>query len=404
MITAYKLVFDLSVYYAISGYYLMLFTGKEAPFLGFALLAASLILYLLVSKQWLDGRWKASIFLLPALTLLATQELLFLIHLLPAWIYVFYCTVTEKADTDYIAFRKQFGRSILLLLLLILPLFYDPMAMQALSASAVYILIQLVVATACIRCLREKKEDLRQLIMLLVGTLLCGILTWLGVPQFIMGCINDYVLQVLVNGLMLLGALLAFLVFSFFDWLMSINGPPKGSAGIGIGAESVAQFMGVDPSELANADQDLLWLNIIGYIVGALVILIVLFIMIRKLVKSTKSRRMAQKHDGWSVERHRIRSDIGTRRFSQRKPQDPRKAIRYYYGLYLHECAKRGVQIPRGWTCRDIGQACKEVFQEKDVQELEDQYQAARYCMREPISAKDAKNIAKIWRSLRKTK
>ena len=266
MIIVYKLLFDLSVYYAISGYYLLLFAGKDVPFLGFALLAVSLILYQLASAKWQDSRWNMGIFLIPALTLLVTQDWICLIHLLPAWIYISYCAISKKAGTDYTLFRRRFGRSVLLLILLILPLFYEPMAVQALSASAVYIWIQLVVGTACIRCLREKKEDLRQLIILFVCTPACGVLTWLGIPQFIMRCINDYVLQVLVNGLMLLGALLAFLVFSFFDWLMSINGPPKGSAGIGIGAESVAQIMGVDPSELANADQGLLWLNIIGYI------------------------------------------------------------------------------------------------------------------------------------------
>lgn len=404
MITAYKLVFDLSVYYAISGYYLMLFTGKEASFLGFVLLTFSLILYLLVSNKWPDSRWKICIFLLPALTLFATREWICLIHLLPAWIYVSYCAIADKADTNYEKFRRQFSRSLLLLVLVILPLFYDPFAVHALSGSAAYILAQLVVATACIRCLREKKEDLRKLIVLLAGTLLCGILTWLGIPQFIMRCTNDYVLQVLINGLMLLGALIAFLIFRFFDWLMSINGPPEGSAGVSIGAESIAQIMGIDPSELGNSDQSLLWLNIIGYIVGALVILIVLLILLRKLLRSAKSRHRAERQDAWSVEQQKLRKGIALNRFSKRKPQDPRKAVRYYYGLYMRECSKRGARILKGWTCHDIAQAGERYFCEKDIQDLDASYQSARYCMRTPVSTKDAKKTAKTWQALRKTK
>lgn len=400
----YKLIFDISVYYGISGYYMMLYLDTEPSLAGMLLLVAAVTLYWVTCRKCV-GRWWAYLALcLPLLTTLFAGDIASLIHLIPAWFYGAYCVVTEKRQLTYLRFRKTFIRSLLLLLLFIPPFINNPEAENALSSSAVYVISWLLLGVSCVRCLREKHENARQLLVLLFATALFGFLTYLGVPQFLVACLNDYVIQVLINGLLIIGLLIASLVFALFDWLMSINGPPKHSNGIALEKDSIAEIMGIDPSEMTTADADFFWLNMIGYIVGALVILVVLIILICKLVRSAKNRLHKDNQKGWSVERQLLRNNKSIRRFSGRKPQEPRALVRYYYAKYMRQCLKRGVKLQKDWTSEELAQASKPYFQEEDILQMEDIYRRARYQTNEDILPCEAKKTAKLWQNFKKAK
>ena len=404
MAYVYKLIFDISVYYGISGYYMILYMDAAPSLAGMLLLVAAIVSYRLVSEKYPDSRWKNLLLLLPGIALLFSSGLVPAFHLLPAWCYGAYCVITEKKQLTYPAFRKSFGRRLILLAVFIPPLINEPMAEAALSNSAIYVILWLFAGVSCSRCLREKQENLRQMLVPLGAIALCGILTYFGVPQFLVKCLNDYVIQVLINGLLIIGLLFASLIFALFDWLMSINGPPKHSNGIALETDSIAQIMGIDPSEMKTADADFFWLNMIGYIVGALAILVVLIILIRKLVKSAKNRLHKDNQKSWSVERQLLHNNKKERKLSRRKLQNPRETVRYYYARYMRECNKRGVKVQKHWTSEELAVASKPYFAEDDILQMEGAYRQARYNPNADITAQDAKLASKLWQNFKKTK
>lgn len=400
----YKLIFDISVYFGITGFYLQLYADVVVSFAGLVLLITALVSYKFLSDKYPEKHIRYLVFLLPAFTLLFTHSIFSLIHLAIAWSYGTYCAITEKAPLTYAGFRTRFVRSLVLLIAFIPPLINHPMAKEALSDSSVYVIIQLLCGVSGIRCLREKRDDIRQMLVLLAGTAVLGVLTLLGVPQFIVRCLNDYVLQVLINGVLLICLLFAALIFELFNWLMSINGPPNRPDGISLDTESIADIMGIDPSQMQSPDADFFWLNMIGYIVGAIAILVVLIILVRKLIKSAKNRLHKDNQKGWSIERQQLATQQRSRRRSRRKPQEPRALVRYYYAKYMRECEKRGVNVRRDWTSQELSNASLPYFSKDDIQSMKAIYRSARYHLKEKVAAQDAKQASKLLQSIKKTK
>ena len=402
MVAVFKLIFDISIYYALSGFYLQLLFDAPPSAVSMLLLCAAVILHRLFLQK-MPRKWSHAAFVIPLGLFAFSPGYIGWLHLLPVWGYAIFSMVTDRSVSDYKIFREQVRKRFLLLLILIPGLLFADGSWDALSGIGLSLILLALSGIACLRCLRERNENMRQLTIMLVITLACAVLTMLGVPQWLMGLLNKYVIQLVLRGIKLLLMLIAYCIFALFEWLVSINGTPQGTSG-SQSMMSVAEIMGVEEGMAISADGRILWLEIAGYIVAAVAILFLLFLLVRKIIRSGKHLFQSAKQKGWEEEHLRLESDEPRKRLPRIRPKDPRKAVRYYYGRYMQLCRKRGIKIHKSWTCRELGAASSPVFPVQELSELETFYEAARYNTTEEVQLQHVKQMSAIWKKLKKAK
>lgn len=402
MAIAYRLIFEISVYYTLTGVYLQALLEAEPSLAGMVLLCLAIALCALFTVKGAPALWRG-LMLLPALTLLFRPGWLGMLHLLPPWLYCAVMILGQRADTDYKAFRRRFSRSFLLLLLAALPLAGRPNAGSMLGNVAVYLIIQLLSGIACLRFLRDRQDGYRHLLSMAAVAVLCLILTGLRVPQFLLKICNDYVLQVVWRGIALLASLVAYCIFEGFKWLLSINGTPPEIIRNNSAMTTTAEIIGVDTSALMSDSGGMLWLEIAVYILLAIAILIAAFFLVRQLVRQGLRLHRTDKNTLWTEERSTIQKGSGAPKRRRRRPQDPRQAVRYYYALYVSECGRRGVKVQPDWTCEDVSRASEGCFSPHDIGSLTQLYQPARYSSSQ-VTNQQVRKAAKLWQNIKKTK
>ena len=404
MTECYKLIFDLSLYYTLSGFFTMLaFREKPAP-LGFLLLAAAALADAgLRSGKRLRGRIVFLPLLLPLLILPTRPGLWQLLQLLPGWIYLGWSVITGRTDTDYYEFQSHFGFGLKLLLLLLTGALFGEKLPGALGAALPYLILMLADGVCLLRMLREQqRQGLRQAIYIGVFLVLCAGLTLGRAPQMLLnlvGLIYRNVLAPLLFCAAIAGAVLFYVIFLILKFLLSLRkGEPTAPE---LQIEGIAEQLGLEDAYRSYL-ADLSWLKIVGILLAAALAVFVLVLIFRRLMGS---RRMANTAPDGSEQSERMIQTVGRKRSVGRiRPRDPRLAVRFYYAKYLAECRSRGLQFPDGMTAAELSEHSRQAFPGADPEQLAQVYAPARYSSRETVTRADAETAAALWRKLKQSR
>lgn len=398
MIGSYKLMFDLAFYYTLTGFYLSIFTGAEPSASAFVLLCCGVLLNCLIRQ---NRAVRASL-LLPLLALIRWPGLWTAIHLLPVWIYTAYCLRTQRTQVTYEDFYHRFGFSGGLLLSFVLAFLLSKNAPRAFVAVIPYLIMMLAVGVCLLRLLRENTASGgKQALIMVVFIAGCGLLTVGRAPQMLMGAVGfvyEHVIAVALLGAILLFGLVLYGAFAGIAWLASLLGAQGQQLQLDL--RSVAEQVGLE-AEITDRTGDIAWLRILGYILLAVLITAVLVLIFRRLLGG--SNRTASQNP-WSEQKTRLGGSavLGTR--SLIRPRDSRLAVRYYYGRFLQEADRRGMEAGPGSTAEEIVCKARMYFPGADPEDLAAVYAPARYCRTLPVTQADASRAQSAWRRLKKTK
>ena len=401
MIGLYKLIFDLSVYYILAGFYLNVFVKVPASLPGFALLCLMAGLYILARYKNAPGWCRRAVLLIPALTLLFRPDAWSFGHMALAWAYGAWSLETGRLGTEYKKFRSQFLFGLRLQLLCLPGMVVSANGGEAAVASLTYLLIALAVGVCCLRCLREQASALRYGMWTAAFLAVSVLLTLTGVPDVLLTVFNWIYKEIIVRIIQAVSTVLFLVVFYCIQLITDftrINSDNKGP-NTKLGQESLEELLGLEDKipDMSDGGQ---WLVIAGSLaVGVLVIALLVWMVIRLMgaldVRSTPAMVYSQKTE-----------KINTPVFRPRliKPRDPRGAVRYYYTLFLRECKARGMELIPGSTAQELAAQCAQVFPGADPKDLCTVYDPARYWSSQPVTAQQAEEAAQAWNRLRKTK
>lgn len=397
MIGVYKLIFDLALFYTLSGFYIRVLFVEEVSALGLVLLCLTVVTYMLLRLKGVQEKRCRLALLLPVFALLAFSGWFTVIQLLIGWAYVAYSLINEKIYIDQKSFQNKFKRGCCLLLLMIPGLLFSKQSLQAFVSVISYILLQMISGICCLRTLREENNG-RQGLIILAIVVGCGVLTLAGVPQLIalgLKCVWD----ILMQGLSLLALVLAYGIIWLLEWLVSLG------QGLSTGktpreSTTTAEILGIDEALLTSDTGEILWLEIFGYILLALLIIAGIFFLLRYLL-GNRNQINDKKISVWTEERETL--GVSRRKRSWRKPQEPRMAVRYYYALFIRECQRRGILVQSSSTSQELTCMSEDVFGDNS-QELRNLYISARYSLRQPVATQQGRQAARLWQSLKRTK
>lgn len=404
MTEIYKLLFDLSLYYTISGYYLILI-ARESPAaaLFLALIAAAGLDAFLRSRS---GARERSVILrclplaLPLLALLTKPTLCQALHALPPWLYLGFSMLTDRVDTRYLTFRSRYFLGLRLLLLLIFGPLFPGRFGPALAATVPYLIGMLLSGVCLLRMLREqRREGLRHGLYLAAFALLCAALTLGKAPQMLLkgfGLLYRWVLTPLILVAAIILAGLFYGVYLLAAWLVSrVQGSGEMPS---IQLQEAAEILGLE-NEYAAVTADLTWLKILLIVVASLFALWILFLIFRSLLGD---RIPPAAQSPWKVRGGKAASlEPSAVRPGLLRPRDNRLAVRYYYARFLAECRRRGLSVPRGMTATELAERCADVFPGADPAALAAVYRPARYSPAEPVTRADVQRAAELWNALK---
>lgn len=403
MTGVYKLIFDLSVYYSLIGFYANLAFGSAPSMLGFALLCVVVGAYTFLAGKGADERVRMAVLALPFIALIFWPGIWPAIHLLPAWFYTGWSLVTGKTETIYEEFRSHFSFGFGIQAF-ILPAFLFAKAAPSAFVDAVPYLTLLLSSGVCLlRMLREEtKSGTKQALFIMSFVAGCAILTIGRAPHMVMAVIKflyQNVIAVAILCTVLTIGVVFFALFRFIFWLIGLLGgknenPPE------MNLMSAAEMMGLE-EEFVDTSGDIAWLRILGYVLITAVIILLLFLLFRKLLGHGSREK---KRDPWTDQRESVEPGARRRRRSLTRPRDPRLAVRYYYGRFMDECRKRGMTVKPSLTNEELTHASRMYFPGGDPGKLAEVYAPARYCERGTVTPADVDRAQAAWSRLKKTK
>ena len=404
MTEVYKLLFDLSLFYTVSGYYFILI-GHTAPSVaGFLALAAAAGLdALLRARSKAYPRLRFLPLLLPLLALFARPTLLQCLQCLPAWVFLGWSTLSGRVDIRYDGFREHFSFGLKLLLLMVFgPLFQDELA-NGLLRSIPFFVLMLTVGVCLLRMLRENRpEGLRQGLYMSAFVLLCAGLTLGRAPQLLVKAFALLYRTVLAPLIFVLAIALAALGYGFYLVLRWLVDRAQGSREpLRFELQETAEMLGLEEQYSAYT-ANLEWLRILLIVLAIAALLFLLWRVFRRLLGERTVRSVSPV---WQDRRSPFaapRADASAPgRF---RPRDPRRAVRYYYAKFLAECSKRGRTAPDGMTATERSAFCAGVFPGADPAALVRLYAPARYSARQQVTPEDAQAAAALWKDLKQSK
>lgn len=406
MIELYKLVFDLSVYFTLSGYYLFL-TSKTPPSVaGFLALAAAAALDALLRGKLAPHAsrriWRFLPLLLPALAFFFHPTLWQIVQLLPAWLYVGWVMLTDRIEILYDEFKSHFGFGLRLLLLMVFGPLFPSQLSAALLQSIPYLVLMLASGVCLLRMLRERKPSgLRQGIYIGLFVVLCAGLTVGKAPQLLLKCAGIVYRSVIAPLLFVAAIALAGLFYVFYLLSAWIVARARGSQEpLKIDLQNAAEMLGLE-DQYAAYTVNLEWLKILLIVLGAAALALFVFLLFRRLI-GERAGKAAQ--PVWTEHRRNVpgRSPAAVKPGLIR-PRDPRLAVRYYYARFLVECRKRGLSIPSGMTATELSAHCCAVFRGVDPAEIAQVYLPVRYSDKRPVTQADVQRASELWRALKKS-
>lgn len=399
----YKLTFDLSFYYTLTGWFLLLIARQAPSPYAFLALAAAAGLDALARRD--PARHRALrfvILLLPLASLLARPGLYPALHMLPAWAYVVWCVLTDRVSVRYGPFREQFGVMLRLLLLMIVGFVFPKNLKEAALRTAPYLVLMLTLGVCLLRMLRERRpEGVRQGLYMAAFVALCAGLTLGRAPQLIVRALGLVYRHVLAPVFFAAAIAMAWLFYGLYlgvTWLFSLF---RGEMHpVEFRMESAAEIFGLE-EEYRDYAADLAWLRTLLIVLGVLALLFVLFLIFRRLLGE---RAAAAREDPFREQREAHAGGANPRSPGRIRPRDPRRAVRYYYAKFLAECRRRDLEIPKGMTAAELAVRCAGAFPDADPAALAALYAPARYSETAQVTAQDAQRAAEAWHALKRSR
>lgn len=406
MAECYKLLFDLSLFYTVFGYFLSLAAKTPPSVTCFLALAASILFDAFLRSRGLYQSGPRALrllpMLLPFLALLARPSQPQLLHALPVWLYLCFSFCTDRVQTSYSEFRSHFSFGMWLLLLMVLGPIFPGRFSVSLAGAVPYLICMLACGVCLLRMLREERPDgLRQGVYMVLFILLCVLLTIGKAPQLmirIVGYGYRYLIAPLIFAVSIGIAALFYIFYLVASWLISRT---QGSTEpLKIDLQSGAEMMGLG-EEYQEYTADLRWLKILLIAFAIAVFLLLLFLLFRRLLGDQPGKRAASP---WREQEDETVSPLSAQRKpSFLRPRDPRMAVRWYYWRFLSECRHRGVPFTAGMTASELALLCSDAFPGADPAALTELYLPARYDLVGEISAEDARRASDLWHGLKRS-
>lgn len=396
----YKLIFDLAVYYSLTGFYLNIFLKVPASAVGFGLLCLMVAGYRFARYQNAAVWLRRAALVLPALIVVFPVAPWSIVHMLPMWVYLGWCLEKRHVAEDYDSFRYKVLFGIRLQLLCLPGILLSNAGKEALLSSLPYLLVLLTVGICCLRCLRQGTPALRAGLLTGAFLAICLLLTVGGVPEFLMQGLRWFYNVVIVWLLQAAGTVLLVIITFVVNVIADLSRlkPTDKQQIADMESGTAQQLLGIT-ADLTDAG-DGTWASVIGYlIVGVAVIAGLVWLVIRLLgsLETAKPVTVVYSQEAAAAKPPQTRQRLI-------KPRDPRGKVRYYYALFLRECKVRGMEISPGSTGEELAQQCTRYFPEADPRDLAAIYAPARYCNTQPVTEQQAELAAKVWNRLRKTK
>ncbi len=406
MTVLYKLLYDLALYYVLSGQYIFLLTGLSPSPLCFGLLALSAALCCLI-RHYLPGKRLLLVpaLLVPLLALTADLPIHLLLQAAPAMLYLIWCESSGRLYTNDTAFRYHFFSGLWLLLALLPSFIIDSERfVDGLTVVLPYFILQLALGICLLRILREKKPSSLRQTLIMIGFLAgCLAFVLLGIPR-LLGQGAAFLWQHLLRYVLALGGYLLGGVIMVVFWIISwvfrfLNLDGKGGD-LTMGVASIVDDSGVEEViEEVTHDTKLLELLLFIFVLGAIAgLLMILFKHMSGEVKPStlaKFRQEVLSPDYVPTVKH-FRAGL-------LRPTDPRLALRYYLQKFLKESKQRGAELKSSMTAEDIYRACAPYFPRAPLREMLSLYVPARYCLRTEVSRADADRAQALWKELKRS-
>ena len=399
----YKLVFDLSLYYTLSGYYLLLTAHAQPSAVGFlALCCAAALDAVLRARAQRYCTLRFFPLLLPLSMLLFSPALAQILQLLPAWCYLAWSVLSSRVSLRYDEFRAHFGFGLKLLALLIFGPLLSPQFSGALLRSIPYLVLMLACGVCMLRMLREeRREGVRQGLYLGAFVLLCAGLTLGKAPKYLvkaLGLVYRHVLAPLIFVLAIAFAAFFYVFYLVMKWMVE---RAQGSREpLQIELQDAAEMLGLE-EQYAAYTVNLDWLRTLLIILGIAALLYFLFRIFRRLL----GRRAASAPASPYVERRTVlyapRRAPAAQRF---RPRNPREAVRWYYAKFLAECRARGLQVLPGMTAAELAERSALLFPGADPRQLTEIYTPVRYQLSRFVASSDVQRAAEAWSALKRSK
>lgn len=399
MIELFKLMFDLSYFYMLAGFFYALFAG-HVSMLCFLLLAAMIVADVLLRRfERLPKVIRLLPLLIPFTVFFTDTKIADIVFMFFPAVYLGVSMATDRVFTDRTDFSNESRLLIKILPVMVLGFFSGKTAFMALEAIVPYAILFLYSMIWLLRFLRNTDAK--------PGSQVLAAVVFVG---FTLLCTIGRLPELLVKGLELLyqyvigPGLTAFAVgfgyvMSGIGWLIKIIFLPGGVNPIDQPIESQVADTG-DAIEYVERDgiglEFLVW---IGRILLVLLILAAIYFLFRYLLGK---RRAAKAEDGYTESRGI--AEGGPSRHSTLpliRPFHPREAIRYDYAKFLKEAAKRGLEFGKGATTLEIAQRSAKDFPADAVMELRDLYVVARYAPDEAITREEAARSASLYKYLK---
>ena len=405
MLETYKLIFDLALYFTLSGYYLLIGAHVGPSAAGFLALCAAAALDAALRDRGVYQRgprvFRLLPLLLPLLSLFFRPTLWQALQLLPAWIYLGWTILSDRVFLRYDGFRTHFSFGLRALLLLVFGPFFTPQFGSALLRSVPYLVLMLACGICLLRMLREARaEGLRQGVYIAVFVFVCAGLTVGRAPQMLVKAIGylwRYAMAPLIFIAALAFAALFYGAYLLLRWLVlraqDKNDPPN------IDIRGAAEMMGLEDQYDAYIT-NLEWLRVLLIIAAVCILVYFLIRFFRRLVGEKAAAPGAAAP--WRETRGTAPPDLSSSHMSGLlRPRDPRLAVRYYYARFLAECRRRGLSVSKGMTVTELRDRCASCFPGEDPAVLCDLYAPVRYSARNTVTNADVHRTAEAWKALK---
>jgi len=406
MIRVLKVLFDLSFYYAISGFYLYLFTEVFASGWGVPIFVLSACVYNAMIK-WLPGIKKMSAVLacaLPGLFFVFEISFLQIMQFLPAWVFFIIKIWQDRFNTDREQFADHFKVTRYTLVGAALGLIYVSRSVPAFIGVTPYLITYLMTGICLMRTLREEGSlTAGRNMALMVTVLLCSVvLAVLQAPHWIFQAAGfiytniiltllrwiGYAIMMVVYAIIFVFSLIARLLAQF----MTLDEFEMPGQGIGGPAEMFMEAEGMMQAE------QLPWVRVVATMILIIAVALIVYFLLRRLIggnlKAGDNNLFIEIQETLNVKERKKRSGVF-------RPKDPRQAIRWYYRKYLTEGASRGVKHERQDTSLSVLQKFEPIFQEIESDKLRDLYIKARYQYTNDVQKDDAQAVSELWHSLK---
>ena len=432
----FRTVFSTTIVYLCLTLFGVLITREGIPFLAFSCLYFGLLLFLLPGiSQRLAGKERlfegigalTAVLGFVPIALMRCPMLHWLIHLAGIAAAAAFLSILRHATTHGI-FKAKFEFTVAALAIFIGLVYlvmrtvlyqrgqptarYEAVSL-AMNGVVPYAIVLLATGVLLLRGLRaqpgrvnEQAFNRRQLRDTLIFFLLVTIIfavdpfVWLGNALFFL--LNE----VLRPAFRFLAQLFVTVVRSITLWKQPTEDPqPTEDAGGPRPMQAAEQAEAEAAQSMEEYDSQLP----IDYIVLAVVVLILLYILAVQISKLAgnlrkRSRNLGSGYPNETCETLPMQDGTGRQGKPKKRARDPRERIRYLYGDFLRFLHQRRVRIGQSDTCDEIRHAAEKraVAQPSTLSDLTALYEKARYRMQEAPTEADARGMKDLLDRIKK--